>query len=85
MLTGSDYPVPAPEANPYLVNPAPAKPVTVEMLAGIAAAEFGGEALYATWADNIGNAEAVALFRQNGVEESQHGERLQQAAALLAA
>ena len=84
-LTGSDYPVPGPEANPYLASPAPAKPVTVEMLAGIAAAEFGGEALYATWADNIGNAEAAALFRLNGAEESQHGERLQLAAALLAA
>ena len=84
-LTGSDYPVPAPEANPYLANPAPARPVTVEMLNGLAAAEFGGEALYEKWATTIGNAEAAALFRLNGAEESQHGARLQQAAALLAA
>ena len=84
-MTGSDYPVPAPEANPYLANPVPAKPVTVEMLNGLAAAEFGGEALYEKWATTIGNAEAAALFRLNGAEESQHGARLQQAAALLAA
>ena len=84
-LTGSDYPVPPPEANPYLAVVASPRPVTVAMLTGLAAAEFGGEALYEQWATTIGNAEAAALFRQNGAEESQHGARVQQAAALLAA
>jgi hypothetical protein len=84
-LTGSDYPVPAPDANPYLASPAPARPVTAAMLNQLAAAEFGGEALYEHWAANIGNPEAAALFRQNGIEESEHGARLQQAAALLGA
>jgi ferritin-like metal-binding protein YciE len=40
--------------------------------------------LYERWASGIGNAEAASLFRQNGKEESDHGNRLLEAAALLA-
>lgn len=84
-LTGEDFPPPSAEDNPYLVGPIPSTPVTAEGLTKTAEAEFGGDALYAKWADAIGNEEAAALFRQNGKEESDHGNRLLQAAALLAA
>ncbi len=82
-LTGEDFPPPAAEDNPYLEGPIPSTPVTPEGLEKTAEAEFGGEALYAKWADSIGNDEAAALFRQNGKEESDHGNRLMDAAALL--
>ena len=59
--------------------------VTAEGLTKTSEAEFGGDALYAKWADSIDNEEAAALFRQNGKEESDHGNRLLQAAALLTA
>jgi rubrerythrin len=83
-LTGEDFPPPAAADNPYLSGPIPSTPVTPEGLTKTAEAEFGGDALYARWADAIGNDEAAALFRQNGKEESDHGNRLLEAAALLA-
>jgi rubrerythrin len=84
-LSGEDFPPPDAADNPYLAGPIPSTPVTADGLAKTAAAEFGGDALYATWAEEIGNAEAADLFRQNGKEESDHGNRLLEAAALLAA
>jgi rubrerythrin len=82
-INGEDFPPPAAADNPYLKGPIPSTPVTAEGLKKTAEAEFGGDALYAKWADAIGNAEAAALFRQNGKEESAHGNRLLAAAALL--
>jgi rubrerythrin len=84
-LTGTDYPVPEPEENPYLAGPQPRpKPMTVEILQALAQTEFNGETLYERWAANCENAQAAALFRLNGREEAEHGARLQQAARLLA-
>ena len=84
-LTGTDYPVPTPEENPYLGMPASTRAVTPEMLATLAQAEFNGDALYETWAQNCTNADVAQLLRQNGREETEHGQRLQQAAELLRA
>ncbi len=84
-ITGTDYPVPSPEDNPYLAAPLPQYEVNKAMLAGLAEVEFNGDNLYGAWAEHCGNAEAAALFRLNGREEIGHGERLQQASALLAA
>ena len=63
----------------------PQMPLTPESLKGLAHGEFGGEALYETWAANIGNEEAARQFRLNGKEEADHGNRLLEAAALLEA
>ncbi len=85
-ISGEDYPPPEAANNPYLQTaPQPADPVTVESLTKVAQGEFGGDALYAKWASAIGNDEAAALFRQNGKEETDHGNRLIEAAKLLAA
>jgi len=84
-LTGTDYPVPTPEENPYLTMPASTRAVTPEMLATLAQAEFNGDALYETWAQNSTDADVARLLRQNGREETEHGQRLQQAAELLRA
>jgi rubrerythrin len=82
-ISGEDFPPPNAAENPYLSGPIPSAPVTPEGLKKTAEAEFGGDALYARWADATENAEAAALFRLNGSEESQHGNRLLEAAALL--
>lgn len=82
-LSGEDFPPPEAANNPYLAGPIPSTPVTPEGLEKTAQAEFGGDALYARWAEATSNAEAAALFRQNGKEESEHGNRLLQAAAIL--
>jgi rubrerythrin len=84
-ISGEDFPPPDAADNPYLKGPIPSTPVTAEGLIKTSEAEFGGDALYERWASSIGNAEAAALFRQNGEEESDHGNRLLAAAALLAA
>ena len=83
-LTGEDFTPPSADENPYLAGCAfPIGELTPAALRKLAQTEFDGETLYEGWAANIGNAEAAALFRANGKEETDHGNRLLQAAALL--
>lgn len=84
-ITGEEFLPPQPADNPYLGQVLHAMPVTAESLKQLAQGEFGGDQLYQNWAANIGNEAAADLFRQNGKEESDHGNRLYEAAALLAA
>jgi rubrerythrin len=83
LLTGTDFPIPAAEDNPYLSLPVPPRPVSATMLAGLAQSEQAGHDLYQVWADNCSHPQAAELLRQNGREEIQHGQRLRQAAALM--
>lgn len=83
-ISGEAFAPPAASENPYLSEPAPpAPPLTPEGLEKIAASEYGGESLYLLWADATENDEAAALFRLNGREERDHGDRLMTAAGLL--
>jgi rubrerythrin len=82
-LSGEAFPPPAAPDNPYLAAALPKMPVTADSLKGLAHGEFGGEALYESWAAAIGNEEAARQFRLNGKEEADHGQRLLEAAALL--
>lgn len=84
-ITGAEYTVPEASENPYLATPIPPKQVTREMVSGLIEAEYGGEDLYERWASNCDNEKAAALFRQNGKEESQHGDRLKTVLDLLPA
>jgi rubrerythrin len=81
LLSGEPFAPPEARDNPY------AKPsgrvVDRALLQYLVTAETNGEALYDTWADNIGHAEAARLLRQNGKEEIRHGERATEAMALL--
>ena len=81
-LFGEDFAVPGPDENPYYMKPA-GLVVSKEMLDGITQGEIGGEALYEGWATFLGDEEAARQLRQNGKEERGHGERAQQAKALL--
>lgn len=86
VLGGGDFPAPAAGENPYLAAGSfPFGAVTPEGLRKLSAGEFGGEALYEGWAASLDNAEAAELLRANGREETDHGNRLLQAAALLEA
>lgn len=84
ILTGETFDIPAPDANPYDTAPA-TLPVDETLLDNMAKGEFGGELMYEGWAAKIGNDEVAKLLRQNGKEERRHGERAQQAKALLTA
>ncbi len=79
---GAPYPVPAPEDNPYLTRPFPRAPISKAMLEGLAQSEFGGDGLYQKWAQSCPNPQVAELFRQNGREETRHGERMKRAVAL---
>ena len=84
VLGGGDFPAPAAADNPYLAaGSVPFAPVTASALRKLSAGEFGGEALYEGWASSIDNAQAAELLRANGREETDHGNRLLHAAALL--
>ena len=81
---GADFAIPGPEENPYYSKPA-GLVVSKQMLDGITQGEIAGEALYDGWATALDNEEAARQLRQNGREERGHGERAQQAIALLPA
>jgi rubrerythrin len=84
VLTGEDFTPPEADTNPYLASGIfPIGELSPAGLRKLADAEFSGEALYEGWAASIGNEEAAALLRANGKEETDHGNRLLQAAALL--
>ena len=84
LLGGGDFPPPAAEDNPYLAGGGFAfAEVTADSLRKLSTGEFAGEALYDVWASNVGHADAAALLRANGAEETDHGNRLLQAAELL--
>lgn len=83
IMTGEPFPIPALADNP-IYTPLPEMPVTAEALGKLAEAEYAGNDLYARIAASFDNAEARALFDQNGREEIGHANRLAQAAELLA-
>jgi rubrerythrin len=85
-MTGEDFPPPLAADNPYLQGGAgPIGELTREGLTKLSEGEFAGEGPYEQWAASIGHAEAAERFRSNGKEETDHGNRLLQAAALLPA
>lgn len=85
LLGGGEFEPPEAEDNPYLAaaNDLPVAAITPEGLRKQAQGEFGGQALYESWAARIDNPQAAALLRQNGAEEVDHGNRLLAAAELL--
>lgn len=82
ILTGKPFPIPAIEQNPLYTGIAP-MPVTRAAFEGLVKAEFSGGDLYDAVASSFDNPEVVALFKQNGREEIQHGLRVQQAIEFL--
>jgi rubrerythrin len=84
-ISGESYLPPQAADNPYLAVALPPMPVTADGLRKLAQGEFAGERLYESWAAHIGNADAAQQFRQNGREETEHGQRLIEAAELLEA
>lgn len=83
LLSGEDFPPPSASENPYLTGHIPSATLTAEGLKQTAETEFAGDRLYASWADSLDNKEAAALLRLNAQEETDHGNRLLKAAALL--
>lgn len=80
---GREFEPPPEDLVPYAVElPAVIPP---EMLAGIVQAEIDGDAGYQRWADREADPEVQRLLRQNGREETVHGQRVAEALRLLRA
>ncbi len=82
ILTGEPFPIPPIADNP-LYTALPPMPVTKSGLTGLAAGELAGEQLYDGIAASFDHPDVIALLKQNGREEVEHGQRLQQASAYL--
>jgi rubrerythrin len=84
ILTGQPYAIPPLADNPY-AEPPPFEALSADLLQGVAAAETDGDALYQKYADHEANGEVADLLRQNGREESRHGERVSRVIEILRA
>jgi rubrerythrin len=80
--TGENYEIPPLSANPYSEAP-PFEGLSKELLEGVQQGEFGGDAAYQQYAEAEPNAEIAELLRQNGREETRHGERVARVIELL--
>ncbi len=82
ILSGEPFPIPAIEDNPIFTGITPT-PISRAAFEGLVRAENSGGGLYDGIAAGFDNAEVIALLKQNGREEVQHGQRLQQALQYL--
>lgn len=80
---GHPYEPTAEDKAPYAIPLPPA--ITPELLPLIVQGELAGDADYHRWAEGESDPEAQRLLRQNGREETTHGERVKQVIALLGA
>jgi rubrerythrin len=80
---GHDY-EPPPEVQERFSIPLP-DTIPLEIFPAIVKAEIDGDAGYQQWADQETDPEVARLLRLNGREETKHGERVQQALAILEA
>lgn len=81
--TGADYEIPPLSENPYSEAP-PFEALSKELLEGVQQGEFGGDAAYQEYAKAESNEEVAELLRQNGREETRHGERVARVIEILA-
>jgi len=84
LKTGEPYAIPPLSENPYRTPP-PFTELSPALLAGFEAGEKNGDAGYQKWADREPNPEVAELLRQNGREETRHGERVARVAEILSA
>jgi hypothetical protein len=78
---GPDAPAPSDMSERFPVSLPDTIPL--ELLPAIVQGELDGDAGYQRWADNEPDAAVAQLLRRNGREESLHGERVNQALAIL--
>jgi rubrerythrin len=75
ILGGEPLVLPDADHNPLAKNIPDEIPLGSDFLAMLEQAEYDGDTHYQTWAEGEPNAEIAKLLRQNGAEETRHGER----------
>lgn len=84
ILTGRPFEIPPMSENPF-ATPPPFANLDPQMLEGVVGAEEGGDRMYQNYADHESHPEVAELLRQNGREETRHGERVSRVIELLRA
>ena len=82
---GAPFTLPANEDNPFFKFVPTELECDAAIIAALEQGEADGDLVYQVWADAETNPEVATLLRQNGKEETRHGERVQQVRQLLAA
>ena len=82
-LLGGEFKLPADTDNPYIQPMDLAGIINADLLNIIEQSEKDGDLQYQVWADAESNEQVAKALRQNGVEETRHGERVAQVLALL--
>ena len=82
---GEPYELPGADANPFIAGLPAQMAASSEFLSSLERGEQDGDRTYQRWADAAANPEVAKILRQNGREETRHGERDAQVAQLLAA
>jgi rubrerythrin len=81
---GAAFVLPEPKDNPFFASLPAEIPATPEFLKMLESGEQDGDRVYQGWADGTSNADVAKILRQNGREESRHGERDAKVIELLA-
>jgi rubrerythrin len=82
---GEPFELPSAGENPFIAGLPAQLPATPEFIASLEKGEKDGDRIYQAWADAAANEEVANVLRQNGREETRHGERDAQVIRLLAA
>lgn len=83
LRTGEDYALPADEDNPFFRFLPAELSCDANIIASLEAGEADGDLTYQAWADNEPDAMISNLLRQNGREETRHGQRASEVRRLL--
>ncbi len=82
-LLGGEFSLPADADNPYVQPMDLAGVINADLLNIIQQSEQDGDLQYQAWAAEESNPHVAKILRQNGAEETRHGERVAQVVALL--
>ena len=83
LKTGETYELPADAENPFFRNLPSEMACDTGIIGALEAGEADGDLTYQAWADSEANADVAELLRQNGREESRHGQRATEVRRLL--
>lgn len=85
LLGGEQYTLPEDSANPYIVPMQLDGMFNADLIAMIQKGEQDGDLQYQVWAaaEVEANPEVAKIYRQNGIEETRHSQRLAEVVALL--
>ena len=83
-LKGGSFEMPADQDNVFIQQAPHEIMADGDFMSGLAQGEMDGDLQYQAWADAEPDPEVARLLRQNGKEETRHGERIAEVKKLLA-